>query len=427
MRSRGARIAASLAMLAAAWMTVGGSSAAAARARHVAAHGKVVWAPGSWCWFADPRAVNVTVPHPETIVGWIDWHGRVTVGAYEPGAGVVRSHVVGYLFHDDHGSPSLLVEPDNRITVFWSGHDGPRLKYRTTRRPGDITAWGPVHDVHGQIGGRRGFTYPNPQMLSAEHDKLYLFWRGADWSSDDATRSASGHWSGERRLISVPGQRPYLKVDSNGKDTIAFAFTDGHPRERTTSVYYAAYRNGSLWNAEGHRIGSMNRTPISPSQADRIYNGQSSGVSGWVWDVALNQRGRPVVVYATFPSAKRHLYWYAHFDGHRWVSHFLAVGGPTISPGTIETEYSGGIALDHANPSVVYLSRKVGGHFEIERWQTADGGYHWHHFTVVRTRGADDLRPVVPRGYAPGGIRLLWLQGNYGSYTTYRTRIAFVR
>lgn len=427
MRSRGARIAAGLALLAAAWIVVGGASAAAGQPRHVGGRSRVLWAPGSWCWFGDPRAVSVSTPQDETYVGWIDWRGRITVGAYEPGAGVIKSRVVGYLPVDDHGSPALLVEPDNQLTVFWSGHDGPRMKYRTTLRPGDISAWGPVREVHARIGGKRGFTYPNPVILPAEHDRLYLFWRGADWSSDYATRSIEGRWSPERRLISVPGQRPYVKIDSNGSDTIAFAFTDGHPRERTTSIYYAAYRNGSLWTAGGRRIARLSATPIAAQQADRVYNGQAAGISGWVWDVAFNQRQRPVIVYATFPSSRRHLYWYARYDGHRWVSHFLTVGGPTISPGTIETEYSGGIALDHSDPSVVYLSRQVAGWFEIERWTTEDGGYHWHHSTVVRTPGADDLRPVVPRGAAPGSIRLLWLQGHYGSYTHYRTRIAFLR
>ena len=30
-------------------------------------------------------------------------------------------------------------------------------------------------------------------------------------------------------------------------------------------------------------------------------------------------------------------------------------------PGTIESEYSGGVALDHSDPSIVYVSREVRG------------------------------------------------------------------
>jgi len=171
----------------------------------------------------------------------------------------------------------------------------------------------------------------------------------------------------------------------------------------------------------------MSGGPIAPGRAERVYNGAATGVSAWVWDVAFEHHNRPVVLYVTFPSPDRHVYWYAHFEGHHWVSHRLTVGGPTISPGTIETEYSGGLALDHTNPSTVYLSRQVRGCFEIERWCTDDGGHRWRRSTVVRTPGQDDLRPVVPRGSDSGAVKLLWLQGHYGSYTHYRTSIAFMR
>jgi len=44
-----------------------------------------------------------------------------------------------------------------------------------------------------------------------------------------------------RELIRVPGQRPYVKVADNGSDAIALAFTDGHPRNVLSSIYYATF------------------------------------------------------------------------------------------------------------------------------------------------------------------------------------------
>jgi hypothetical protein len=386
-----------------------------------------LWARGSWCLFGDPRAVHVGGRSGQTFVGWIDWSGRITIGAYDPRFGITRSHVIGRLPVDDHGSPSILVEPNRHLTVFWSAHGGPRMSYRTTRRVMNISAWGPIHLVRSQLRGPRGFTYPNPVLLRNERNTLYLFWRGADWSQDYATRTAAGRWSPARRVIAVPGQRPYVKVDSNGTDTIALAFTDGHPRDLPTSVYYAVYRDGSLWRADGRRIASLSAAPISPQQADLVYDARAVGASAWVWDVALGSGGHPVIVYATFPSPRRHIYWYARWSGQRWISHVMTPGGSSISPRTIEREYSGGIALDHANPSIVYLSRKVGRWFEIERWTTPDGGGSWNYATVVRTRGSDNVRPVVPRGSDGGPMDLLWLHGKYRGYTRYRTSIAFAR
>jgi len=391
-----------------------------------ARQGIQTWGRGSWCWFGDPRAVRVPGISDQTIAGWVDWSGNITIGAYDPLFGVMRTHVVGRLFPDDHSAPAILVEPDKRLTVFFSGHDGPTIYYRTTLRPEDISAWGPVQQVPIQLKGRLGLTYPNPVLLPKERN-LYLFWRGADWSADFTTRQADGRWGVARELIRSPGQRPYVKVDSNGSDEIALGFTDGHPRERVTSIFYAAYRGGSLWHASGRWIAGINDGPISPREADVVYDGRATGVSAWVWDVALQSGRYPVIVYATFRSTANHAYWYARWDGRRWVSHFMTFAGPSISPTTIEQQYSGGITLDHANPSVVYLSRQVGGQFEIEKWTTADGGYHWREFTVVRTPGADDIRPLLPRGSQGGQADLLWLRGHYGYYTDYRTSVTSFR
>lgn len=392
-----------------------------------AARGFGLWGPGSWCWFADPRAVRVVSPRDMTFVGWIDWQGRVTVGAYSAATGARTTHVIADLYHDDHGSPSLLVEPDKRLTVFWSAHDGSALDYRTSTRPESVRAWGPVHTLPDRLAGVYGYTYPNPVRLSGEHGRLYLFWRGASWGADFATRDSGRRWSGPTALLADPGQRPYVKVDGNGRDTIAVAFTTAHPRNALTSIYYMAYRRGWWRRADGRRIARLRAGPVAAQRADLVYNARATGVPGWVWDVALGPDGRPVIVFATFRSARDHLYWYARFDGRRWLLHRLVHGGPTISPGTIEYEYSGGLALDHGDPSTVYLSRRVRGWFEIERWHTSDGGAHWSDMTVARTPGADDVRPVLARGADAGTMSLMWLQGRYGSYTHYRTSVAFLR
>jgi hypothetical protein len=144
-----------------------------------------------------------------------------------------------------------------------------------------------------------------------------------------------------------------------------------------------------------------------------------------VWDVAIDAKDRPVIVYATFPSAHDHLYWYARWNGHQWEHHFLTAAGSSISPTSIEFEYSGGIALDHRDPAVVYLSRKAGRSFELEKWTTRDGGLRWRKDKVADTPGVSNVRPVVPRGADGGPMGVLWLHGSYGTYRDYRTSIAY--
>jgi len=396
----------------------------AARAARPSARIAVI-SPGSWCWFGDPRAIEIP-GSSQVVVGWISPTGAITVASYDSRLGVTMMRIVGHLYPDDHSSPSLFLEPDKRITVFFSGHNGADMHYRTTTRPGDISSWGPLQLVPSRRYGQRGFTYPNPVSLSGEHDQLYLFWRGEDWSADFTTRSTTGRWTRVHRLIADHGQRPYVKIDSNGRDTIGFAYTNGHPRETLTSVYYVNYHHGALWTAGGRRIRSLARAPISPQQGQLVYDASKTKVSAWVWDVALGSTAQPVIVYATFPEPTKHLYWYARWNGTRWVSHFLTDGGPSISPGTIEQQYSGGIAIDHAHPATLFLSRKANGHFGVERWTTTDHGHTWQH-RVVAADGADNVRPVVPRGWSHGPMGVLWLRGRYRSYTTYGTSIAYLR
>jgi hypothetical protein len=390
-----------------------------------AAHARmVVWAHGAWSWFGDPRAVYVQGVQDATFVGWIDWSGHITIGEYDPDFGLMRAHIVGHEYHDDHSVPSILVEPNDDLTVFWSGHNGRKLDYRTTLHPEDIASWGAVGQIRSTIRGPNGFTYPNPIILRSEDNRLYLFWRAADYSQAFETRTASGRWSKAHLMISQPGQRPYVKYGSNGSDTIAMAFTNGHPRNTLTSIYFAEYRDGWLRGASGRLIKRMGTGAIRPDQGDVVYNAKATGAPSWVWDVAIDRAGRPVIVYATFPTNADHEYWYAQWTGHQWISHPMTFAGGSISPTTIEYEYSGGITLDHSDPGIVYLSRETAGGWDIERWVTHDGGDTWSHRVVVPSDGLDNVRPVVPRGGGP--IQVLFLRGDYRSYTTYRTSIAFL-
>jgi hypothetical protein len=54
------------------------------------------------------------------------------------------------------------------------------------------------------------------------------------------------------------------------------------------NIYYAYYRAGSLYRANGTRIGSLGQA-ISPSQASKVYDTASKA---WVDDVALDAAGR---------------------------------------------------------------------------------------------------------------------------------------
>lgn len=402
-------------------LTIAGVAAQAASA---AGHGgTVTLGRGGWSWFADPRAIELRGQHDQIIVGWIDQGGFVTVAAVDRRTGRKRVHLVGHLYEDDHGAPGLVIEPDGRITIFYSAHNGSRMYTRTTDEPEDITSWGPERAIPPGQGGLYGYTYPNPVMLSREHNRLYLFWRGGNWEPQYATRTPSGQWSAAHELITFPGQRPYMKVATDRKSKIGFAFTEGHPRDVLTSVYYMSYRHGALYTAAGRKIGTPGTNSVRPSEADLVYNAHGNHVPSWVDDVAFDRHGHPVITFETYPSgAQHHMYWYARWTGRGWSLRQLVDGGPTISPGTLEYEYSGGIMLDHNRPGTVYLSRKIGPAWQLERWVTPDGGDHWRHVQITHG-GTSNVRPVVVRESSDRLSPVAWLRGTYGTYTSFNTSV----
>jgi hypothetical protein len=381
---------------------------------------------GAWSWFGDPRAVHHRGAHRRTYVGWVDARGNVQVASYDHDTRVRAVATLKANFQiDDHNNPSLLVRPDGHLMAFWSAHIGGALYYRRTARPEDVTAWEPERRVGTNTAGPWGYTYPNPVQLSAEGHRIWLFWRGGNFNPTFSTSGDGLAWTPARTLVSVPGQRPYLKVASNGRDTIDFAFTQGHPRNVASAIYFARYRAGSLRRASGAVIEPVGSLPIVPSQAERIYDpARHHGAKAWVHDVASDSRGRPVVVYATFPAPGDHRYNYDRWDGQRWVHHEIARAGGSMSADPTEPNYSGGITLDHEDPSVAYLARNVGGSFRVELWRTRDGGHSWTSRVVRSGSVRGSYRPVSPRGQTGADANVVWMLGGYPSYSTFRTGVA---
>lgn len=392
---------------------------------------QVLAADGAWCWFQDPRAVFVADRHRRTYATWITRGGTLQVGGWDHDTRQVSAHDVKAGWgRDDHGSGSLLVLPDRRLMLFYSQHNGTGLHCRTTTRSEDIGEW----DEEVTVSTATRITYPNPVYLRDEA-LMYVFWRGPDWKPAFATSRDGKAWSAPRMLLRDENSkddsvRPYVKIASDGRSSIHFAFTDGHPRDEPhNSIHYVRYERGTFHAADGTKLGAMDELPLAPRKRCQVYDGQRLGMRAWIWDVAQDRRGFPVIAYTRLPEADDHRYHYARWDGSAWTDTEITPGGswfpqtPTLRRER-EPHYSGGMALDHADPSVVYVSRPVAGHFEIERWVTGDGGGTWSTTPITVASSQGNVRPVVPRGFDGNGSHVIWMRGRYVHYTNFSTEIA---
>ncbi|MDY6907122.1 MAG: BNR-4 repeat-containing protein [Chloroflexota bacterium] len=384
---------------------------------------------GAWCWFQDPRAVFVKGRRTRTYAQWVTHDGRLQIGAYDHETGRTEVHTLKEQWDcDDHNVGSLIALPDNRIMVFYARHSKRGLFCRTSSSAEDILQW----DDEVTVSNTGPITYNHPLYLS-EEKKFYVFWRGPSWEPTFSTSRDGRTWSNPCILLQGKGRvgrnvRQYMKIVSDGTSSIHFAFTDGHPRsEKKNSLYYARYEGGIFSKADGSVIGKRDALPIPHGKSDMVYDGDSRG-RAWVWDIAIDDAGLPVIAYTRLPAEEDHRYCYARWTGEKWQDTQIAEGGkwfPQTPAGKREPEphYSGGMGLDHSNPSTVYFSRQVNGAFEIEKWDTPDKGRTWRSLPITRRSEGLNVRPVVPRGYSGEAPHVLWMFGSYEHYTRYRTGI----
>ncbi len=384
-------------------------------------------ADGAWCWFQDPRAVHYVGAHDQTYIGYVTSTGDVDVVSEETGSATLQHTTLhAGLQRDDHAAPGLEVLPGGQIAVFYTKHTGAEMYYRISTRPEDITSFGPEHTVGVNTAGSAGYTYANPIYLSDEK-RTYLFFRAADskpavtWSDDNLKT-----WAPAQQLLSGSAVRPYVKYATNGKDKIFITFDEGHPRDVPhDSVYALTYSKGQLSTMDGTPVGTMGQlgdSSVNIASVPPLYDGSGPDGKAWVQDAALDPNGNPVVLFATFPTDSDHHYHYARWDGKQWQRTDFTTAGGSIDSGGQEPDYSGGMSLDPNDVSTVYTSREISGQWEIEQWQTSDGGQTFGTPVAITENSTQkNVRPIVPWGPA-GPVKVLWMSGTYtnwkGGYKT---------
>ena len=408
-----------LAALGAVHLAVACAPAAAAERPIAAAAAPKAIGVGAWSYFGDPRAVHAG---GRTFVGWSDRHGYTHVAALGSGQVLEHRRLGPRLTVDDHNNPSLYVRPDGRLTVFYSAHNGKRMYYRVAAEPNSLMSLSSARVVGRNTGGPWGYTYPNPLTVDG---RTWLIFRGANWQPSYVVDR--GGWSRARTLVRgprapdgvspvAPGHRhrPYAKYDSDGS-RVHGVFTEGNLGAAHNSIWYAQFDAGGIYTAGGRRIAKLGSAPgVRRLERVRGYGGASQ----WALDVAVDDQGRPVIVYMR--RARLAEYWYARFDGKRWRNHLIArYAGNARRPGPV-----GGVTLDHEDPSTVYLARLVTPHgrHDVEVWVTPDGGDTWRHRAVTDSSSRDDLRPVSPRGLRDFE-QVIWFSGTRATWTSFRTNV----
>ena len=414
---------------------------------------------GGWCWYQDPRAI---VKDDTLVFGSVAARER---DGSSPGDIEVTSHefFTGRTDHfklhpqlqaDDHDVPAFLALPDGRILASYMTHGNDELmRWRISNGAWDIRGWSEEFTA----GAGAHLSYTNLFMLEAEGNRIYNFHRGMGWNpnfmvSDDLGKSFT--WGG--RLLRWPrpkegdagysgldGGRPYLKYASNHIDTIHFVSTEDHPRAFDNSIYHGFIREGKVHKSDGTEIGGLSADPeggVEVASLTRVFKGDSENVA-WTVDLELDRDGNPFTVFTVQKNSGKwksvtsrggldHRFYYARWDGSKWLTHEMAFGGTRLY--AREDDYTGLAALNPRDRNVVYISTNadpvtgeplISGldgerHREIFRGVTPDGGASWTWTAVTRDSDVDNIRPIIPNGETDREI-VLWLRGKLYTYTDY--------
>ena len=399
---------------------------------------------GSWCWFADPRAIhyeNAEKTINKTFIGYIDIHGNIKASQYDFKTGEAQEVLVRSWFQpDDHDNPTFLVLPDERVMIFYSRHtDEPCFYYRVSKKPGDITDLGPEFIIPTQ----RNTTYPSPFILSDDPEYFYLCWRGISWHPTIAKFSLPDNegkveiaW-GPNQIVQSTASRPYAKYASNGKDKIFMAYTTGHPDMTRPNYLYFNYidiPSMELKDVKGRVISEIGKElhHVAATQDYKQHNTNAvvddSNMRDWLWQVAIDENENPVIAMVRINNDKSsHDYYYVHWTGSEWEKTFLSnAGGHFHQSANLEKCYSSGMAIDDQNPNQVYCSVPVSGKYgkvyELVKYTINEQGEVSQTDTLTKDSELNNVRPFIINNREDSPLKLIWMYGNYYDWIVSKER-----
>lgn len=391
-----------------------------------------------WCWFQDERALVLDdhrVIFGSVASGWSDPSraGSIQVTQWDTRTDTATTVPLRERFEkDDHDAPVFWPLANGQVLATYCGHGKDDLmRWRITARDDDATAWLPEQSLQVEMHDGRGVTYAN--VIAGGR---LCFCRADGWDPTVLARAADGGWSGKAgMLLSGPG-RPYLKYTGDGH----FIATEQHPRDFDNSLYYGVYDRATegIHRADRTEVGTLAKPP-APEQLTRIFQGRPDAVA-WPCDLELDAAGRPVCAFsvqvdgAGLPRGKGgmdHRYWLARWSGTEWRSAEIAHAGTRLYAG--EDDYTGLCAIVPDDTDTVFIStnahpmtgaplvseRDGKRHWEIWRGVSAPDGLEFARIAITANSTEDNLRPIVPR-WREDRCVLLWLRGEYRSYTDYR-------
>ena len=356
---------------------------------------------GAWSYFGDPRAIH---HDGRTFTGWISTTGNVWVAIVDTrAASRGRSADLPRAW----ASTTTTTRRWSSVATGTSSSSSPRTRAVTCPSPGQPDALpdepAPVLDRRVRSGSHRRHQRPRrprlhvPEPDPAARQAVAVLARGR-LEPDvllHAQRPRRLGAGARARATSATSSGRTRSTVGDGRNRIHGIFTDGHPSAGRRACTTRATRTARSTPRAGAGSGRSRSIPLHTSKLDHDLPLQRSRRArlGRTTSRSIARAGRTSSTRAA-STGTRDTFYYAYFNGTRWVSHKIVEAGPRVPSFT-----SGGATLDHEDPRVVYLSRRIGTWYQVEVWSRATAAGRG------RTRQLTDApeRLLDPPGHAARG------------------------
>lgn len=324
---------------------------------------------------------------------------------------------------DAHRNPTLLIDQDGYLYMFWGAHGHESFISRSVR-PHDISEW----ELRSALE-EMGATYPQPWML--REGEIFVSYRKAPgWRCRTSTDGAQS-WSDpiDITAFGMPddarGCAEYSIYGSTVADegpyprTMHFAFSRlgaGTAEEmeqkalwaRRYNLYYTRSEDaGRTWLRSD---GSEYDLPIDEEHAELLYDSGTRGV--WIKDIQIDPAGNPLILFLEGEVETFHAWWkVARVTPDGWQIVDVTESDHMYDTGAIMVFGEGDIRIWGASGD--NQPHEDGG--EIEEWRSTDGGATWE-MTRALTSGSryshNHAKPVMGHQRGPGDVRAIWSYGD---------------
>ncbi len=408
----------------------------------------------AWSWFEDERAIidRSNPLDPKLIVSSVSTGGAGESGDIDilwrnlSSGAQGEFELFNQLQTDDHNSASLYIRPDGRYLAMYGKHTSDALThYRISTNPNDPSSWGADQTINNGASA----TYNNTYYLANDRGglgRLYNFTRTVGWDPNVQTSTDQGTtWTLAGRVLAEGGDsdRPYVRYAGDGKSKIHLITTERHPRDYQNSIYYGYVSDGAMYQSGGAVVDAnvFDSTAQAPSSLTKIFTNGSvwNGTPmhrAWTISMELDKSKNPVAIFSARAndSDQDHRFFYARYDGAEWKISQMARAGSYLY--AAENDYTGLASIDPDNPNVVYMSSKYDprdgsgatttSKYELYKGTTSDFGATWTWSPITENSTIDNVRPLVPQ-WDGANTALVWMRGNYNSYTNWDTEAVGIK